>query len=78
MTIDGASPLDVAGPDGPVQVRAVPIDLKRGESVVVTMKFHLPPGFRHVEVGSSARVPSVTWHSGGQTWLDTNTHEVSW
>jgi hypothetical protein len=78
MTITGASPLVVAGPDGPVQVRAVPIDLKRNEFVDVTMKFHLPPGLEHLDVGSSARVPAVTWHSNGQTWLDSNTRSVSW
>jgi hypothetical protein len=78
MAITGASPIDVAGPDGPVQVRAVPIDLKRGEEVTVTMKFHMPSGFTHVEVGSSARVPPVTWHFGDQIWQDTATHPVSW
>ena len=78
IVLEGAAPVDVAGPDGPTQVQAGPIDLKRGEEHDVSVRFHLPPGAASLEVESSARVPAIHWDFRGQQWFDQTARGITW
>lgn len=78
VVLEGATPVDVAGPDGPTQVQAAPIDLKRGEERDVSIRFHLPPGENHLQIESSARVPAIQWNYAGRQWFDLSGRGITW
>ena len=78
ISLEGASPIDVAGPDGPTVVQAAPIDLKRGEAKDVSIRFHLPPGAHELTIESSARVPAIHWNYRGQQWFDQTSRGITW
>jgi hypothetical protein len=70
--IDGAGVPLVDGIDGPTRASAVGyLEIPRGESRTVEVRFRLPAGFEALRVEPSARVPPITWHSGHTTWQDT-------
>ena len=76
--LQGAGPLSVAGNDGPTQVVAAQVDLKRGEDKTVTLTFQLPKGYTELEIEPSARVPPVQWHFRGLGWDDSAPRSVKW
>jgi hypothetical protein len=78
LGIDGASKLIVLGPDGPTKVVAAPVQLGRGESVILKVRFRLPGAVDRMWVEPSARVPSVTWKFDGRTWADEQVERIEW
>jgi len=75
--VDGFTRFSAAGPDGPAQVVAVPMTIKRGESATFTVRFDLP-AHGSLTVEPSARIPAEAWHFRGRDFADTGRHEVVW
>lgn len=75
---DGFDGLAVAGPDGPTRVVAVPVEIPRGETRTLTLRFELPLGPRPLEVLASARYPTMSWRAGDQAWNDDHSERLKW
>jgi hypothetical protein len=78
INIDHATKLVALGPDGPTQAVAAPIQLARGESTELTVRFRLPGESHGLRVEPSARVPSETWTFRGHAWRDEQAERVDW
>lgn len=74
----GVDQLAAAGEDGPTEVMAFPFQLAAGQTHTFVGRFLLPVTQGTLTVEPSARVPIVTWTSGGQSWSDTGRHAVAW
>lgn len=66
------------GRDGPLQVATTYVKLRRDEHADLRLRFRLPAGSEELTVEPSARVPAVSWSSGGATWQDTEPRELRW
>jgi hypothetical protein len=78
LGIDGASQLVALGPDGPTRAVAAPVQLARGESTELTVRFRLPDSVDGLEVEPSARIPSVAYSFRGHSWRDEQAERVEW
>lgn len=76
VTVDGAR-LTLRGADGPTEVIAGEVGLKRGESVTVTVTGTLPDDLDRLVVEPSARIPSASWTIDGQTYDLDRRHTVT-
>jgi hypothetical protein len=77
--IEGLPKLLAGGLDGPTKVAAAgDLELARGASGTVTVRFRLPPGVEELRVEPSARVPPITWHFQDRTWEDTAPERLEW
>jgi hypothetical protein len=70
MHLGDASPVIVAGPDGPTRTIGQLLIVKRNTSRVVTFSFTLPADFPVLRIEPSGRYPAVGWTSGSQSWTD--------
>ncbi len=78
-TMHGVGPQIVAGIDGPTKVVADGyFHVARGETLHATIDFRLPPGYRAMQVTSSARVPPITWRFDHTTHTDTASEHLAW
>jgi hypothetical protein len=75
---DGVDSLAVVGADGATRVVGFQLDLPRGETRTVVLRFHLPGGADHLVVEPSARVPGITWHYGSSDWEDSESRTAKW
>jgi hypothetical protein len=76
---EGLDAVVAAGVDGPTKVTAAgELRLTPGETATVTFRFLVPDGFSDLQVESSARVPTITWHFGRQTWEDSGPKRLEW
>jgi len=80
MTDTSGERLDLvtAGADGPSWVVATYVEVPRGQSRSVVVRFRLPPGSRALVVDSSARIPPVAWTFAGTEWRDRAGHRIEW
>jgi hypothetical protein len=76
-SVDGFDKFAAAGPDGPAQVVAVPITVRRGQTVVLTVRFDLPAR-GSLTVEPSARVPVENWTVGRDRFTDAERRVVRW
>ncbi len=67
-----------AGPDGPSQVVAGYVEIPRGLSRTVVVRFDLPGAVRSLLFAPSARVPAIAWMAGNSAWNDDSAHRVKW
>jgi hypothetical protein len=77
VTVDGFEKFSAAGPDGPAQVIAVPVAVRRGATLTVTVRFTLPAR-GSLTIEPSARVPATEWHAEGKTFRDNESRVVEW
>jgi hypothetical protein len=70
--------LPVAGPDGPTQVLAAPVQLLAGQHRDLVIHFTLPGRHGEMDVTPSARIPPITYRVGRTTFTDATSHLVSW
>ena len=75
---DGVDQLAVGGGDGPTRVVGFELDLRRGETRAVVLRFHLPATVRGLVVEPSARVPSIRWRYGSSHWKDSRSSTANW
>jgi hypothetical protein len=78
-TLHGVTPDVASGLDGPTKVVAGGyFRVARGQTLHASVDFQLPPGFRSVQVPSSARIPPITWHFGHASHTDTASERLAW
>ena len=77
VKVDGFETFVAAGPDGPSQVVAVPLVLRKDETKTFTVTFELPSRGQ-VRVEPSGRQPAVRWSAPGQQWSDGRSRTVKW
>jgi Protein of unknown function (DUF4012) len=70
MHLGDASPVIVAGPDGPTRTIGQLLIVKRNTARVVTFSFTLPADFPSLRIEPSGRYPAVDWTSATQAWTD--------
>ena len=70
MHLGDASPVIVAGPDGPTRTIGQLLIVKRNTSRVVTFSFTLPADFPVLRFEPSGRYPAIDWTSATQSWTD--------
>jgi Protein of unknown function (DUF4012) len=70
MHLGDASPVIVAGPDGPTQTIGQLLIVRRNTSRVVTFSFTLPANFPVLRIEPSGRFPAIDWTSVAQSWTD--------
>ena len=75
---DGVDGLAVVGADGPTRVVGFELDLARGESRTLVLRFRLPADVRELVVEPSARVPAISWHYGSEDWKDSASRTANW
>ena len=78
VRIDGVEDLAVAGPDGPTQVVAFRLLVRRDETRELVVRFELPGAAGDLRVEPSARVPAIEWTAAGRKWTDSGPRLVSW
>lgn len=66
VTLAGARQFLAAG-DGPTEVVAGEVTVRRGQTVTVTVAATLPPGVEQVVLEPSARIPATRWRVDGHT-----------
>jgi Protein of unknown function (DUF4012) len=77
MHLGDASPVIVAGPDGPTRTIGQLLIVKRNTTRVVTFSFTLPADFPVLRIEPSGRYPAVDWTAGTQTWTDDRVRTIS-
>ena len=75
---DDVDALAVVGADGPTRLVGFQLDLARGTSRQVVLRFHLPERVRSLRVEPSARVPAITWHYESEDWEDSASRTANW
>jgi hypothetical protein len=70
MHLGDASPVIVAGPDGPTRTIGQLLIVKRNATRVVTFSFTLPADFPVLRIEPSGRFPAIDWTAGTQSWTD--------
>jgi hypothetical protein len=70
LHLGDASPVILAGPDGPTRTIGQLLIVKRNTTRVVTFSFTLPADFPVLRFEPSGRYPAVSWTSGTQSWTD--------
>jgi Protein of unknown function (DUF4012) len=70
IRLGDASPVIVAGPDGPTRTIGQLLIVKPNTSRVVTFSFALPADFSALRIEPSGRYPAINWTSAEQSWTD--------
>jgi hypothetical protein len=65
-----ASPVILAGPDGPTRAIGQLLVVRRNTTRVVTVSFTLPADLPRLRVEPSGRYPAIGWTSAAQSWTD--------
>ena len=80
MTDASGERLDLVagGADGPSWVVASYVEVPRGASRRVVVRFRLPEGSNALVVEPSARVPAVAWTFAGDGWTDEAGRRIEW
>ncbi len=78
VRLEGGETLVAEGPDGPALVVATTLQLARGETRELTLRFRLPEGVSGLRVEPSAREPAIAWHHGDVEWVDDHAERVEW
>jgi hypothetical protein len=68
----------VSGPDGNTQLVSQWLQINQGQTLRLHLRFSLPPGYQSLTVLPSARVPTVRWHIGRQSWSDRTSRVIVW
>ena len=71
-----ATPLLVAGVDGPTKVAGSLVRIPRGETREVEVRFRLPAPLETLVVEPSGRVPPISWDADGELFDDTTPHLI--
>ncbi len=77
-SVTGYRTLVAAGPEGPMSVLAVPVDVAQGSTRHYQAVFDLAGRHGSVTVMPSARIPAESWTYGTHHFLDTDSHSLSW
>jgi hypothetical protein len=78
LSMTGAGPLAVRGPEGPTWVLAAPISIPQGASSTVVVRFRMPGPHGSMTLVPSARIPPEQWTTDGTTFDDSSSTTISW
>jgi hypothetical protein len=78
VSMTGAGPLAVRGPEGPTWVLAAPITVPQGTSSTVVIRFRMPGHHGSMTLVPSARIPAEQWTTGGTIFDDSSAATISW
>jgi hypothetical protein len=78
ITVTGAGPLAVKGPEGPTWVVAAPVSIPQGTSATAVIRFTMPGRHGSMTVVPSARIPTEQWTSGTATFDDSQPRTITW
>ena len=78
VTMTGTRPLSSLGPEGPTLLVAAPLDVRRGTTATVVVRFRLPGTHGSMTVVPSARIPEEQWTGGGQSFTDGRSRTIYW
>jgi len=78
ITMTGAGPLAVKGPEGPTWVVAAPITIPAGTTATVVVRFEMPGHHGSMTVVPSARIPAEQWTADGNTVDDSAPRTITW
>lgn len=66
----------LTGEDGPTRLIATKMNVLRGQTGTTTISFTVPLSTDEIVVLPSARVPTVEWTAGSDSWVDNGPHTV--
>ncbi len=78
ITVSGAGPLAVKGPEGPTWVVAAPVTIPQGTTSTVVVRFVMPGRHGSMTVVPSSRVPPEQWTSAGGSFDDSAPRTITW
>ncbi len=78
VSMTGAGPLAVLGPDGPTGVVAAPLTVAEGARSTVVVRYRLPGTHGEMTVFPSARIPPESWTANGQSFTDDTSRTIRW
>jgi hypothetical protein len=78
ITVTGAGPLAVKGPEGPTWVIAAPVTIPQGATSTVVVRFVMPGSHGSMTLVPSARIPPEQWTSGGASFDDSAPTSITW
>jgi Protein of unknown function (DUF4012) len=78
ITMTGAGPLAVNGPDGQTWNVAAPVTIPDGTTTTVVVRFQMPGKHGSMTVVPSARIPAEQWTANGKTFDDTVPTTIRW
>ncbi len=78
VTVTGAGPLAVKGPEGPTWVVAAPVTIPQGTTSTVVVRFVMPGRHGSMTLVPSSRIPAEQWTSGGASFDDSGPRTITW
>ena len=78
ITLTGAGPRAVRGPEGPTWVVAAPVTIPQGATSTVVVRFVMPGRHGSMTLVPSARIPAEQWTSGGSSFDDSAPRTITW
>ena len=78
VTVEGRDTFAALGPDGPAQVVAVPVTLRRGAALSLTYRFRMPSRQGTLRIEPSGRVPPVHWTTPDGEFDSGEARSVAW
>ena len=78
ITMTGAGPLAVNGPEGPTSVIAAPVSIPQGTTSTVVVHFEMPGHHGSMTVVPSARIPPEQWTFAGASFDDSAPRTITW
>ena len=78
ITVTGAGPLAVKGPEGPTWVVAAPVTIPQGTTSTVVVRFVMPGSHGSMTLVPSSRIPAEQWTSGVESFDDSAPRTLTW
>jgi hypothetical protein len=78
ISMTGAGPLAVKGPEGPTWAVAAPLTIPQGASSTVVIRFTMPGRHGSMTLVPSARIPAEQWTTGGASFDDSAPATIRW
>jgi len=78
ITVTGAGPLAVKGPEGPTWVVAAPVTIPQGTTSKVVVRFVMPGRHGSMTLVPSSRIPPEQWTSAGESFDDSAPRTITW
>jgi hypothetical protein len=78
ISMTGAGPADIKGPEGPTWVVAAPLTIPAGTTSTVVVRFQMPGHHGSMTVVPSARIPAEQWTANGRSFDDSVPATITW
>ena len=78
ISMTGAGPVDIKGPEGPTWVVAAPLTIPAGTTSTVVVRFQMPGHHGSMTVVPSARIPAEQWTANSRNFDDSVPATITW